>query len=268
MSSYEKYLTEKLSQSSEFMEHTARQMGGMSAAELNLTGQALTAISRGRMPEGQTLRWLESQAKQNFGWDSKTTRAALGEVLSHGSPPQRIYEYLAAGGRQVSEQSFNAAMEFAQHYAREDLAASLTERMEAGKSNHAIGRDHFEGMPASKNALEHAGQRNSIRDMVSAHFPGVGEKTFEQRRAEVERARHRLADRLDADTQRAMRDAATGKETPAQSLRDAVRDSVDFERIRAASVDMGFGDVREDAERILEEDRHIDDRSIDITEDL
>lgn len=247
------------------MDRLAREMSGMDSASLDKTLQALVAISNGRMPDPQITRWLEAEAKTAYGWDSKQTRAEIKRVADLPSPQQRIFGYLSAGGRPVSEQSFQSALEFTQHAARANAEAALSERMAEADTRNSV--DGFKAMPASERALKDTQDRQSLRGAIASHFGGEEPKSFYQQRAAVARARSQLADRIDKDMFQSTLDSINGRETPAKSMRDTLRDSYDLEAVRSASIEFGFGDVNEQANEDLRETEHTDDDH-DITEQL
>lgn len=245
-----------------YLNHLTQSQFGMSAADLDQSLRCLIDITQNRMPTGKHLEWVYGNAKQMFGWSRERTHAELQECLKPGSPDGRIHRWLTAGGRQTTPEIMRMASSLVEKAAAADLEEGLQNRLNSSESVNAARRE-FEGMPASKGALESTKQSNGIREALKIQMNGTSQpKSYQQRVNDVMRSRSQLADRLDASS---MRHAVEGTKP---SLRDELSNSYDVEKVRSASIEIGLPDFTEEAAETMRADEHWADAGYDVTAEL
>lgn len=240
---------------------------GMSAADVEQALRINTALARGRMPEGDQLKWLYDAAKQKYGWGSERVRSELNSILQLPTPEARIHGYLHAGGNVVAPEMVREVIGLVESYSQTEMEQSLIDRVNANPSISHL--DNRQGeMPANPRAKESAEGRTNIRDILKGQLGDSTPRTYAEARERIQRAGLRLADRMDANEARDMMDIANGREPQGLSLRDELSMQYDLEKVASAREAYGFGDLKGDAETFARESTgHLDER-FDVTEDI
>lgn len=247
------------------LDHYSRQAYGMSARDAEHALNCLVAITRGEMPEGAAMKWAIEGAAKDYGWSRQETTARMRQCLDAGSPQGRVYSFLSAGKPEgaVTPEMLTNVLNLAEGAARVDLEQGLRQRLDEGRPESNL-RANFDGMKASTNAARDADGRSDIRGMVAMQLGKADrEMTFEEKRTAAEVARLQLANRIDAGI--AMRSSTPDNPV---SLRESLGDSFDLNAVRSASIDVGLGDFKADADSAYENDRHAFDPEFDITTTL
>lgn len=245
----------------EFYHRSVQENFGMSPADLEMSLKAASALARGQMPDQNVTRWLNSQAKANYGWTPQDVKAAVNSILTLSSPDDRVAAYLRAGnGRDVSHEELSAVTEMVQTYMHAETSTELTNRLNEGRPDLAL-RDNFTGMKADPRALAAATDRSSIRDAVATQLKAANrEMTFVEKRAATELAREELANRIDAGVTKVGKNSHT-------NMRDALRDAYDLSALKSASVETGLNDFVEDTKQASEDWAHLNP-DFDVTANL
>lgn len=247
----------------------AMQKWGMSYADFDRSMQVISAVSRGNMPSAENLKWLYGEAKARYGWTPDTVRSELGRITSQPNPQSRIFAYLTAGGNQITEQIFSEVLDVVQTAQSQELEQGLTARVNE-RMERETAHKQSNVMEPSQRALDDAQSRQQIRGAIASHFRDVPQQdeTFAQRRERVIKARLQLADRMDAEDADNMIRYANGQEPREKSLREQLSTSFDQEKVRAASIEYGFGDFSTQADQIVDTHAgHLQDGA-DITQQL
>lgn len=235
----------------EFYHRSVQENFGMSPADLEMSLKAASALARGHMPDQKVTRWLNAEAKANYGWTPQDVKTAVNSILTLSSPDDRVAAYLRAGnGRDLPPEALSAVTEMVSTYMHAETSTELTNRLNQTKPELAL-RDNFTGMKADPRALAAATDRASIRDAIANQMKMPNrEMTFVEKRVATELAREELANRIDAGVTKVGKNSHT-------NMRDAIRDAIDVSAVRSASLETGLSDFVEDTERVSDDWAHL-----------
>lgn len=267
LNAYQQQMGQMLNNTPGAADRYAMQKWGMSYADFDQSIRVISEIANGRMPDGASMRWLNEQAAAKYGWGPQRVRSELQQAISAPNPQSRIFGYLSAGGNQVTEQIFSDVLEAVQTAQSSMLQRGLEERM-TERDSQIKGEKVDRSEWANGRAAQHAKDQQQLRGAIASHFnlPHEGE-TYGQRHARVQKAREQLADRIEAQQGRDYVDRINGREPAERSLRDQLAEGYDMAKVRAASIEYGFGDFEQQADRVVSEVSHLEDGA-DITEQL
>lgn len=263
---FQRQLAQQAGNDPRLADRISMQRFGMPYAEVENSLQCVMALLDGKIPTGAAMKWAEQSTAQQFGWGPDRVSSEMRRIIDLPTPQQRVYGYLTAGGQSVTEEAFSNVMDFVQTGQSQAMQRSLDARVSEGadfRDNKVTG-----GMPATKRVLESSQDRQHLRDSLNSQLGGLGDQaTFQQRAQAVQRAREQLADRIDAQQGRDYIDRINGKEPQEKSLREQLADDYDTAKVRAVSIEYGFGDPVSDAGHVVDEVSHLEDDA-DITEQL
>lgn len=258
LTSYSQAYADRATADPQYLNQSVRQAFGMSPADLERSLQCASALMAGNMPQGEVLTWARQAGKSRYGWDSKTVDRVLGQALELSNPRDRLAAYLSPTGEPVDANFVQSIEGLVSSYAHADVAVDLTHRLNEGRPEDKL-RDNFSQMSAPERAKAAATDRTSIRDLVSSQLGEANRPlTHEELTAKAEVMRARLANRIDSGV-------AFKKDS---SLREALSDSFDVERVRAISKEVGMDDFVETAKANYSEDAYAYDHNVGIEDDL
>lgn len=227
------------------------------------------ALVRGRMPDAEQMKWATESARQKFGWSAERTRSELNNILNQPTAQGRIFSYLRASnpGENITEDAVNEVLGLVQSAYRADMEHSLMDRVEASPDLAYMDKKPV-GMEATPRVKEAAEDRVNLRDTIKALTGDQRAQTYGEARQRIHRASLQLADRMDARDAQDMLDRANGREPTERSIRDELGMAYDIEKVASAREAYGFGDIKADADAIVDQNTaHLDDRT-DITESI
>lgn len=238
-----------------------RQAFGMSAQQMDVALKTMMAVSQGRTPDPDGMKFVIQAGKQKFGWNEQRTRSELRQVLEAGSPQQRIQAYLTGNGNsQANPVEYAMATELVQNGLRADIEGGLINRLADGNGNNKP-RDEFSGMQASARVLDDARDKASMRSTLERLSGHNKPATYESKVHAVMTARSQLADRIEAK-------AATQAAGHEPSLRESLADSYDLAAVTSASEDIGLGNPIDEAAAAHEANNGHFAEDFDVTEGL